>query len=85
VVDASKKAHYVIFEDGYDVEVWKNANEQQADSLNRNIIHSRWVTESIEQKEILEHVNKLHLCPLPHRPPVEAFANTTVAFTLVMD
>ena len=26
VVSGSAKAHYVIFEDGYDLEVWRNSN-----------------------------------------------------------
>lgn len=34
---------------------------------------------------VLDHLNQLHLCPLPHKVPCKAFKNTVVTFTCVLD
>jgi hypothetical protein len=65
VVQSDKKANYIIFEDGYDNNIWRNANDDQTDELNRFIVHFRWVEECIRKNAVLEHLQQLHLCPLP--------------------
>ena len=41
IVSANQKANYVIFEDGYDANVWQTIGEP--DELNRNRVHNKWV------------------------------------------
>lgn len=65
----NSKAIYVLFEDGYDVDVWRNANGDQTDQLGRFIVHSRWIDECIRKNSLLKHVEQLHLCPVPVKTP----------------
>jgi hypothetical protein len=69
VVNENQKAHYVMFEDGYDAEVWNKISEVK-DELSRNIISHRFIDKCIERGEILSHENALHICPLPQSVPV---------------
>ena len=69
VVNENQKAHYVMFEDGYDAEVWNKISEVK-DELSRNIISHRFIDKCIERGEILSHENALHICPLPQPVPV---------------
>lgn len=85
VVQADVKANYVIFEDGFDPNIWKNSNKEQKDSYGRFIVHFRWVEECIRKACILEHIDQLHLCPLPVKVPCQAFDGTTVEFTLAVN
>lgn len=69
VVEADKKANYVIYEDGFDTGVWRNANEEQTDVLGRFIVHFRWIEECIRKSSIVPFLQQLHLCPLPIKVP----------------
>lgn len=67
IVDENDKANYVVQEDGYMPHIWKV--DGMTDSLNRNIVHYRWVDECINQQMILVHDEILQLIPLPHKVP----------------
>ena len=48
MVPGESKANYVVFEDGYDADVWKN-NPEWSDQLGRFIVHCRWIEECIRK------------------------------------
>jgi len=57
VVKQDEKANYVIFEDGYDCDIWRNSNTDHSDELKRFIVHFRWIEECIKKNSIFEHVD----------------------------
>lgn len=73
IVSSNSKANYVIFEDGFDSEVWKKIASAKGDYMERSIVHQRWVEACIKENQIFDHINAYHLCPLPHRVPLRAF------------
>lgn len=78
-MSANQKANYVIFEDGYDANVWQTIGEP--DELNRNRVHNRWVEDCIQHNQIFDCSNAYHLIPLPKSVPVQAFEKIGIAFT----
>jgi hypothetical protein len=44
-----QKSNYVIFEDGYDADIWGKMSDDTGDILNRIIIHQRWVEACIKE------------------------------------
>ena len=49
MVPGDSKANYVVFEDGYDADVWLNPNQEWSDQLGRFIVHSRFIEECIRK------------------------------------
>ena len=55
VVDKDAKANFVIYEDGWDPLVWQNNLMTCGDSLNRNVVHYRWIEACIKENMIFDH------------------------------
>lgn len=70
----------MIFDDGYDRDVWKKIPAGKGDDMDRSIVHQRWVDACIKENQIYDNVNAYHLCPMPHKVPLADFQNTCVAF-----
>lgn len=70
VVEANAKANYAIFEDGHDPEIWKVFASGGVDSMNRNIVHPRWVEKCVKEGQLFDHLNAYHLSPLPMKVPL---------------
>ena len=49
VVQSDAKANYVVYEDGHNPDVWGPNDSPQCDSLERYIVHFRWVHECIRK------------------------------------
>ena len=73
IVSSNSKANYVLFEDGYDRDVWQKIPFAKGDYMDRSIVHQRWVEACIKENQIFDHINAYHLCPLPHKVPLRAF------------
>lgn len=48
IVDSNSRANFVVFEDGYDLEVWQKIPNGKGDDLGRSIVHVRWVEACIK-------------------------------------
>ena len=80
IVNENQKAHYVMFEDGYEPSLWKKYIDMK-DELGRNIVSYRFIDLCIERGEILNHENAMHICPLPQAIPVKALSHLSISFT----
>lgn len=83
VLPNDQRSNYIIMNDGYDHKIWSREylDRKNTDDQNRNIIHFRWIEESIRNKNMFDHCKALHLCPMPQKVPITAFQKTKVAFT----
>jgi hypothetical protein len=73
IVSADSKANFVVFEDGYEPNVWRVIPAGERDQLDRNIVHLRWIEECIKENAIMDNFSCYHLCPLPQMVPVAEF------------
>lgn len=70
---SDSKANYVVFEDGWEKNVWKVIPAGERDQLDRNIVHLRWIEACIKENQIYDNFSAFHLCPLPHKCPIKEF------------
>ena len=73
VIDDIAQAFFVVEEDGWDKEIWK-----QDKSREQVKVSFRFISESIKENGELAYEDMLHLCPLPHRVPIKKFENFTI-------
>lgn len=64
------KSNYVLFDDGFDPEIWVKMTESSKDDLNRIIVHPRWVEYCCKEKKLMDHENVFFLSPLPQKVPI---------------
>lgn len=48
-MDGNSKANYVLFDDGYDNQVWQKIPAGKGDSMDRSIVHTRWLEACIKE------------------------------------
>ena len=72
------KAMFIVQEDGYDDQIWKNQ-----DLEGPKYIHFRFIQECIKEGAMLRTDDCLHLFPLPQKVPIKAFKNVCLEMALV--
>ena len=77
VIDDTNHSMFVIHEDGHNVNIWNEGDEEPAETpagqTKPKAIHFRWVQECINVQAELSADEAMHLCPLPHKVPIKSF------------
>jgi BRCT domain, a BRCA1 C-terminus domain len=65
--NSKQASHFIVTEDGQIPQIWELLGQggQVLDSMNRKIVHFRWVMQCIAKAQILEDNDQMHLLPLP--------------------